>query len=225
MCGRFSQSQSSETIATAFQLSTMPAIAPRYNIAPSQAISTIRVTLEQPERQHQLLRWGLIPAWSKDNKIGTRLINARAETIAQKPSFRAAFKQRRCLIIADGFYEWQRLETGKQPFYFQMGDRQPFAFAGLWERWQAPMGEAIESCTILTTAANQLLGAIHNRMPVILQPQDYDVWLDPTINQSEQLQSLLCPYPASAMISYPVSTQVNSPRNDSLDCIQPMETM
>ena len=233
MCGRYSQTQSAEKIAEVFQLKAIPELSPRYNIAPTQNVSTVLVTSEQPSRQHRLLRWGLIPSWAKDKTIGSRLINARAETIAEKPSFRAAFKRRRALIIADGFYEWRRTEASKQkqPFYFQLRDRSstdgavraPFAFAGLWEHWQDAAGEIINSCTILTTEANELLRPIHHRMPVILNPADYDLWLDPTVQEASALQPLLQPYAAAKMMAYPVSTQVNSPKNDYPDCIEPVE--
>ncbi|MBD2022479.1 SOS response-associated peptidase, partial [Leptolyngbya sp. FACHB-36] len=167
MCGRFSLHVEAAALAEVFQLPEEPSWTPRYNIAPSQAVATIAQTASSAH-QFRLLRWGLIPSWAKDEAIGNKLINARAETVAEKPSFRAAFKQRRCLILADGFYEWQRLNTKKkQPHYFQRSDAQPFAFAGLWEHWQH--GEAvIDSCTIITTQANELLEPIHDRMPVML---------------------------------------------------------
>lgn len=220
MCGRFTQTQSAEAIAAAFQLTEVSLLEPRYNIAPSQSIPTILLTAEQPDRQLKLLRWGLIPSWSKDPQIGARMINARAETLTEKPAFRSAFKKRRCLVVADGFYEWKRQGKNKQPFYFQLQDQQPFGFAGLWEHWQAPTGEAIASCTILTTEPNELLGSIHNRMPVILHPADYDLWLDPEVQQTELLQPLLRPYKTEAMVAHPVSTEVNNPQNDSPECIQ-----
>lgn len=208
--------QPAEAIAAVFQLAYVPSLEPRYNIAPTQLVPTV---LRTPKRQFQLLRWGLIPSWAKDPAMGARLINARAETAGEKPSFRSAFRHRRCLVIADGFYEWQRQERKKQPFYFRLQDGRSFAFAGLWEHWEAPDGEAIESCTILTTEANELLHPIHDRMPVIIEPKDYDLWLDPTVQKPEPLQQLLCPYPSEAMTSYAVSTQVNSPANNSPDCI------
>ncbi|MBD2100164.1 SOS response-associated peptidase [Leptolyngbya sp. FACHB-261] len=219
MCGRFSQTRSAAIVAEAFQLAEVPPLDPRYNIAPTQPVAVIRCTAEQPQRQLQQLRWGLIPSWAKDASIGSKLINARAETVAEKPSFRSAFSQRRCLVLADGFYEWQRLERGKQPFYIRVGEGEPFAFAGLWERWRGPDGE-VESCTLLTTEPNELMRPIHDRMPVILQPQDYDLWLDPSVREPAQVQPLLHPYPAEAMTAYTVSKQVNSPANDSPECIK-----
>lgn len=218
MCGRFTLSQSAEAIASVFQLNQVPTLEPRYNIAPTQPVATVLQTSAH-ERQFQLLRWGLIPAWAKDATMGSRLINARAETVAEKPSFRSAFRHRRCLVIADGFYEWRRQDGKKQPFYFRMQNQQPFAFAGLWEHWQDPKGEAIDSCTILTTEANELLQQIHERMPVILNPKDYDLWLDPTVQKLEQLQQLLQPYSSTVMTSYPVSTKVNKPTNDTPELI------
>ncbi|WP_256478610.1 SOS response-associated peptidase [Chroococcidiopsis sp. CCMEE 29] len=219
MCGRFTLSQSAEAIASVFQLDEVPILEPRYNIAPTQLVPTVLQKPEQRKRQLQMLRWGLIPAWAKDPAMGARLINARAETVTEKPSFRSAFRHRRCLVIADGFYEWQRQNGKKQPFYFRMHNAQPFAFAGLWERWQDPNGEIVETCTILTTDANELLRPIHDRMPVILDPKDYDLWLDPAVENSESLQQILHPYSSEAMTSYAVSTKVNNPGNDTPECI------
>lgn len=222
MCGRFTQFHSAKAIANAFQLPAVPELAPHYNIAPTQKIAAILQPAPNAERQFRFFRWGLIPSWSKDSAIGAKLINARAETVAEKPSFRSAFRHRRCLIPADGFYEWQRQERQKQPFYFHLQEHQPFAFAGLWEQWQSPDGEEVETCTILTTTANDLLEPIHDRMPVILPPEDYNTWLDPELQTASQLQSLLCPYPADQMIAYPVSRAVNRTSFDDPDCIQPL---
>lgn len=220
MCGRFSLTQT-EDIASIFQLVGAPSTVPRYNIAPTQPAPAVLVTPESSSREFKLLYWGLIPSWSKDPKIGARMINARAETAAEKPSFRTALKRRRCLILADGFYEWQKRDSRKQPFYFRVGG-QPFAFAGLWEHWQSSEGDTIDSCTILTTEPNDLLRSFHDRMPVILEPKDYDRWLDPTLQDPEKLQPLLRPYDAEKMSSYPVSLEVNNPRHDSPDCIEPI---
>lgn len=222
MCGRYSLSQSGETIASAFDLADVPTVSPHYNIAPTQPVPVIRV-LEGAEREFTYLNWGLVPSWAKDPNIGARLINARAETVTEKPSFRAAFKRRRCLLVADGFYEWHRSPDGKQPYYFHLDDHQPFGFAGLWEHWQDEAGNELESCTILTTSANDRLRPVHDRMPVILNHQDYDLWLDPEMQQPDRLQPLLRPYLADAMHSYPVSSKVNSSRNDTAACIQPLE--
>lgn len=220
MCGRYSLSQSGETIAAAFDLADVPTVASRYNIAPTQPVPVIRAAAGT--RQIAELHWGLIPSWSKDPGIGARLINARAETVTEKPSFRSAFKRRRCLLVADGFYEWQRSPQGKQPYYFQLDNQQPFGFAGLWEHWENGAGDVIESCTILTTEANDLLRPVHDRMPVILQRQDYELWLDPEMQQPERLQALLRPYSADAMTHYAVSARVNNPKNNSADCVQPL---
>jgi putative SOS response-associated peptidase YedK len=225
MCGRFSLNQTGEDLAEAFQLKPPPPVKPRFNIAPTQPVATITATLEHPEPQFQLLRWGLIPSWAKDPAIGNRLINARAETVSDKPSFRAAFKRRRCLILADGFYEWQRQANRKtkQPYYFFLNKHQPFAFAGLWEHWTDPnSGGELQTCTILTTASNQLMKPIHDRMPVILEPADYETWLDPSHYNPGKLEEMLRPYGANKMEYYPVSTLVNQAQNDQPDCIQPL---
>lgn len=215
MCGRFTLTISAEELAEIFELDEVPSSFPqRFNIAPSQPIAAIIKTDNHPVRHLSLLRWGLIPSWSKDPTIGNRLINARAETAAEKPSFRNAFKRRRCLIPADGFYEWQKQEQRKQPFYIHVKENQPFAFAGLWETWQD-----ISTGTILTTEANPLLQQIHDRMPVILKPQDYDKWLDINNQNTAELQSLLKPFPSEEMEFYPVSNEVNKPGNDSHKCI------
>ena len=219
MCGRFSFTQPEKVVAEVFDLSSIPTLSPRYNIAPTQPVPTILPDSENGKRQLKMLRWGLIPSWAKDMKMGARLINARAETIAEKPAFRSAFKRRRCLVLADGFYEWQQQDGKKQPFYFQLQDGKPFAFAGLWERWEKGEGEPIESCTIVTTEANELMRPIHARMPVILEPQNYDRWLDPELQKTEMLQSLLQPYQSEEMTFYPVSTKVNNAKVDSADCI------
>jgi putative SOS response-associated peptidase YedK len=224
MCGRFAQFHSAQAIAEAFELDEEIHLSPRYNIAPSQPVAAILQLSDTNRRELHWLRWGLIPSWAKDPAIGYKLINARAETASEKPSFRSAFKHRRCLIPSDGFYEWQRLEgskTKKQPYYFSLRDNNPFAFAGLWERWESPEGDIVETCTILTTEANELVSPIHDRMPVILHPKDYDLWLDPNFTSSDSLQALLNPYPSEAMIAYPVSSKVNSPKNDSPECNQP----
>ncbi|HSM80336.1 MAG TPA: SOS response-associated peptidase [Nodosilinea sp.] len=226
MCGRFSLNQTGEDLARAFHLEPPPPVVPRYNIAPTQPLATVVATTENPAPHFQFLLWGLIPSWAKDPTIGSRLINARAETVAEKPSFRAAFKRRRCLILADGFYEWQA-QAGrktKQPHYIFLKDHAPFAFAGLWEHWSDPTsGGELQTCTILTTAPNELMEPIHNRMPVILPPVDYAAWLDPNYNQPQVLQSMLRPYEAEAMACHPVSTAVNKPQNDSPVCIEPLD--
>ncbi|MCB1056336.1 MAG: SOS response-associated peptidase, partial [Acidobacteria bacterium] len=170
-----------------------------------------------------LMRWGLIPHWAKDPSIGNRLINARAETAAEKPAFRSSFSKRRCLVPADGFYEWQKTGGRKQPFYLQLKEHRPFAFAGLWARWKASEDETVQSFTLLTTTPNEVAAKVHDRMPVILPPESYDRWLDPELHDREALEALLLPYPAEAMEAYPVSTLVNSPQNDDPRCIEPID--
>lgn len=222
MCGRYTQSQSAEMIAQIFRVDHVPVLTPRYNIAPTQSVATILQSSTSTNRQFKFLHWGLIPSWAKDKKMGARLINARAETVAEKPSFRSAFRQRRCLVVADGFYEWQQQEEKKQkqPFYFHLSDQRPFAFAGLWEHWEdKDSGEEIESCTLITTEANELMQNIHHRMPVILDPKNYDLWLDTEVKNSELLQPLLHPYPTEEMTAYPVSKTVNKASNDTAECI------
>lgn len=218
MCGRFSLAAAIEELAEAFSvLEPPPAPEARFNIAPSQALLAV---VADPERRFVRLRWGLIPSWAKDPSMGARLINARAETVAEKPSFRSAFKARRCLIPATGFYEWQRREAGKkQPYYLRLQAARPFAFAGLWERWTGLEGEVIDSCTILTTSASTLMEPIHDRMPVILESRDYELWLDPDTRSPDRLVPLLKPYPSDQMSAHQVSSLVNSPTNDSPECI------
>lgn len=227
MCGRFALMTSTEQLAQLFDVpetavAALPPAVPRYNIAPTQPVAAIRLN-ETGGREFTFFHWGLIPSWAKDVKIGSRMINARSETVTEKPSFRAAFKRRRCLIPADGFYEWQKQDGGKQPMFVRpaTGEERPFALAGLWEVWRDPDGSALQSCTILTTTPNELMAPIHNRMPVIIEPEDYDLWLHPEPDP-EQALHLLRPYPAEKMTAYPVSTVVNNPRNDVPECVQPI---
>jgi putative SOS response-associated peptidase YedK len=227
MCGRFTlalfKKNAQQGFAQTFRLSDVPDLSSRYNIAPSQDIA---VVVEDSGRSRQLewMQWGLIPSWAKDPTIGNKLINARGETVSEKPSFRAAFKRRRCLIPADGFYEWQRTEGKKQPYYFYLAENQPFAFAGLWEHWQDANGSEIHTCTIITTTANDLMEPIHDRMPVILEPEDYDQWLDLELQDPGQLQSLLRPYLLSNLRCHAVSPKVNRPQSDDPECIEPMSS-
>lgn len=209
-------------VAAQFGLFEMPPFTPRFNIAPTQPVAVVRCSPEssQPERELAWLRWGLIPSWAKDPAIGNRMINARAETAADKPAYRAAFRRRRCLVVADGFYEWQRTGARKQPYFIRMHDDRPFAFAGLWESWQGADEGPVQSCTLLTTEPNELVKPIHNRMPVILAPDDYGQWLDPTVQKPQPLVPLLRPFPVDQMIAYPVSTHVNSPARDDPRCIE-----
>jgi len=166
-----------------------------------------------------MLRWGLVPSWAKDPSIGVRMINARAETIAEKPSFRSAFKHRRCLIPTDGYYEWAKAGKKKQPYFIRMKDRQPFAMAGLWESWKSPEGETIETFTIITCEANSMMKPFHHRMPVILDEELWGEWLDPENNDVDRLKGYLVPYDSSKMEAFPVSPLVNNPRNDSPQCV------
>ncbi len=226
MCGRYSLTTPVEAVRKVFDFPERPNLAPRANIAPSQDVAAVRLASgESGEvgRRFVWLRWGLIPAWAKDPAIGSRTINARAETVAEKPAFRAAFRERRCLIVADGFYEWKTEAGGKQPYRITLVDGGPFALAGLWERWAGPPGgEAIESCTIVTTEANARLRAIHPRMPVILAPGAFDPWLDPATPGAEA-QGLLGPYPSEALTYYRVSPRINSPANDDPALIEPLD--
>ncbi len=223
MCGRFTLATAPTALATLFDLdaASLPPLAPRYNIAPTQPVAIVRAA-EDGGREMVLARWGLIPSWAKDPSVGARMINARSETIADKPAFRAAFRRRRCLVPADGFYEWQAVNGKKQPYYIELRDHGPFAIAGLWEHWQAPTGEEIESCTLLTTDANDLVRPLHDRMPVILAPEDYALWLDPAVSDPVLPAQLLRPFPPAAMALHPVSTRVNTVRNDDPSCIAPI---
>jgi putative SOS response-associated peptidase YedK len=221
MCGRFTLTADTETLQEAFNLTSAPQdLAPRFNIAPTQAVAV--VVNREGERQLDAFHWGLIPTWAKDKSIGNRMINARGETVAEKPSFKRPFQNQRCLVLADGFYEWRKTPEGKIPTYIHLKDHRPFAFAGLWDRWQPKESdEAIYSCTIITTEPNDLMASIHNRMPVILPPEAHDLWLDPAQQEADRLLPLLKPYPAGLMTAYAVSRQVNSPANDVPACIQP----
>lgn len=223
MCGRFTRKENFKQLAETLGLSHLPPLESRYNIAPSQLIACVRTHLASQEKECIQLKWGLVPSWAKDSSIGNKLINARAETAADKPSFRRAFKQRRCVILADGFYEWKREGKVKQPYYIHLKDHRPFVFAGLWEHWEQGEETPIDSCAMLTTAANTLMEPIHNRMPVILPPEHYRVWLDPAMDKAKPLTDLLKPYPAEDMAAYPVSTLVNNPRQEGVRCIQPLE--
>jgi putative SOS response-associated peptidase YedK len=223
MCGRFTLRASAKDIADLFQVEVQLELLPRFNIAPTQEVLAIRAASSDapsPAREAVKLRWGLVPSWAEDPTIGNSLINARAETLATKPAFRKAFTSRRCLIVADGFYEWQKTSSGKQPFYVSRADGQPFAFAGLYERWRR--GElSIESCTIVTTEANDFLRSLHHRMPVILPQSQHARWLDPHFADPDQLKGLLHSVPGDELDMRPVNPVVNRPNNDSPDCIAP----
>jgi putative SOS response-associated peptidase YedK len=218
MCGRYTLKTPINGLAERFEIEEYPSsLNPSYNIAPTQEVAA--VVEEDEKRKLEMFHWGLIPSWAKDPAIGNKMINARAETVSEKPSYRSAFKKRRCLILADGFYEWQKTDNGKQPYYIKMQDDSPFAFAGLWEIWQD--GEEIRSSTIITTDANDLMGEIHHRMPVILHPENYGVWLDPDFDEKEALIDLLKPYPSNKMEAYAVSRRVNKPSNNEPSVVEP----
>lgn len=222
MCGRFSLSASLELLADAFQVTELPDLSPRYNIAPSQPVAVIRRMVPGAPRRLDLLSWGLLPAWAKDAKAA-RPINARADTVAEKPTFRAAFRNRRCLVPADAFFEWQQQGTKKQPFCFRMADHGLFALAGLWERWEGPEEQVLETFSLLTTEPNELVATVHDRMPVILRPDQYDRWLDPTLHDPASVLAMTGPYPASAMVAYAVDPKVGSPAFDTPECLVPVE--
>lgn len=227
MCGRFTLTADTQAIVQAFPGFALPEnYTPRYNIAPTQHIAVIP---NDGKQRIALFRWGLVPAWAKDLKIGNRMINARAETVAEKPSFRAAYRRRRCLILADGFYEWQKVpgQKHKTPHYIRLKSGRPFAFAGLWEAWRPPeeengKDERIYTCTIITTTPNELMAPLHDRMPVIIPPSAYERWLATEEQHPDQLGNLLQPYSADVMTHYPVSHMVNSPATDHPGCILPV---
>lgn len=218
MCGRFTLVSPFVAVAERFRLAEPAGLRPRYNIAPGQEILCV---LGDGKNRLESLRWGLIPSWAKDPAIGNRLINARAETLAEKPSFRQAFARRRCLVVADGFYEWRSAGKRKVPVYIFLKSRTPFGFAGLYETWKAPDGTVIRTCTIITTEANDLLRPIHDRMPVILPERVEGDWLDPAETRLERLQSLLRPFPPDEMDAYEVTPVVNNAAHDTPDCILP----
>jgi len=223
MCGRFTLQTPPGDLVRIFDAGDAPELTARYNIAPTQTIPIVRTPGSDRRREIALVHWGLIPSWAKDPAIGNRLINARSETAGDKPSFRSAFKHRRCLVPADGFYEWQKSGKLKRPFHIRMKDPGPFAIAGLWESWRDPAGNSVESCTLLTTGPNELVGKIHDRMPVILDPKDYEFWLDSALKDGEKLTPLFVPYPADRMCASPVSTRVNNPKFDDPGCLTPEE--
>ena len=221
MCGRFTLTATPADLIDAFPEIDVPVdLAPRYNIAPSQDVAIIANT---GVKRVELYRWGLVPSWAKDPAIGDRMINARAETLAEKPSFRRLYRRRRCLVLSDGFYEWKP-EPGtrlKTPMYIRLASGRPFAFAGVWDEWRSPDGHPLHSCAIVTTAPNALMQMIHTRMPVILPPEAYPRWLEPAEQPPERLNDLLVPFAAGEMTAFPVSRFVNSPQNDSPACIVP----
>ena len=217
MCGRLTLISSVSDLQLKFGFAMEPAdVRPRYNVAPTQQVLTV---VNDGERRGELMRWGLVPSWAKDVKIGNRMINAVSETAATKPAFRSAFRRRRCLVLADGFFEWRKEGKQRIPLYFSQKSGEPMAFAGLWENWKSPDDEWIRSCTILTTAANSFIEPVHNRMPVILSAETVPLWLDPLTETPDNLQPLLLPAPSEVLDVREVSSTVNNVRNDNPGCI------
>lgn len=221
MCGRFTLFEADTILSKEFGAPISFQLPPRYNIAPTQQILAVRQPTGKEVREAVLLRWGLIPHWAKDPSIGNRMINARAETVAEKPAFRSAFRSRRCLVPSSGFYEWNKGGERKQPYFIRPRGRSSFAFAGLWEQWRGPEGSLVESCTLITTEANELIFKLHDRMPVILSPSEYALWLDPSISDERRLIPLLQPYPTKELEAFPVEAIVNNPKMDDSRCITP----
>ena len=225
MCGRLTLQTTSGALAALFDGLKFPTFKPRYNICPTQPVACVRLN-DESEKEVANLRWGLVPGWAKDLKIGARMINARAETVASKPAFRSAFKKRRCLVVADGFYEWKKAGKSKQPFYISRADTQPFVMAGLWESWSDksdPSADPIETCSVITTTANALMGPLHDRMPVILEQKEFEFWLDKEFTDHEYLESLLVPFEPDELQAFPVDTIVNKAANDVPQCIEPID--
>ena len=224
MCGRYRLSRRKQLVEEYFDTaSDAEDWNPRFNIAPTQPIPVIRQHPKEPIRKLSLMRWGLIPSWAKDSSVAVSMITARAETAATKPAFRDALKLRRCLVPADGFYEWVRTGKAKQPYCFEVNDGELFAFAGIWDRWKDPSGNWVKTCSILTTTPNAVTAAVHDRMPVILDPDGYDLWLDPGMTNVTEASELLQPYDARLMRCYPVSTRIDSVVNDDEECSAPVE--
>jgi putative SOS response-associated peptidase YedK len=220
MCGRFALHHSAQQLAGHFAVEQLAIdFQPRYNVAPTQAVA---VVVQQEQRALDAFRWGLVPFWAKDAKIGSRMINARSETIAEKPAFRNAFKRRRCLIPASGYYEWKKEGNRKVPHYLYLEGGRPLALAGLWEEWNSPEGETLRTCAIVTTQANDFAAAIHHRMPVILEGEGQEAWLDPSRENAAELTALLQPYSGDDLAAHPVSTRVNPPTFDDPACIEPV---
>lgn len=224
MCGRFSLKSTMKAIEDEFSIAhTNIILEPHYNIAPTQNI--IVIVLDETKKLNTF-QWGLIPAWVKDQATGNKtIINARSETILEKSSFKDGFKKRRCLILADGYYEWKKSTNEKVPMYIYLKSQRPFAFAGIWDTWKSPKGTVINSCAIITTKPNDLMASIHNRMPVILPKKDENIWLDISFQTEKYLLNLLKPYPSEEMSSHQVSKIVNSPQNDNPNCVKPVQTV
>jgi putative SOS response-associated peptidase YedK len=223
MCGRYTLATPAQLIAEHFGLAEVPELSPRYNIAPTQSVATVRSFADRDAPVFEPRRWGLIPSWAKDPGIGSRMINARVETAAEKPAFRAAFRRRRCLVPADGFYEWKPHPKRRRPHHVRLPDGGLFGLAGLFEAWKSPEGEAVASCTLLTTAANASLSALHDRMPIIVAPEHYERWLDPELQDPDAILALTGASVSDRLCFQPVGFAVNSPRNDDPSCIEAAE--
>jgi putative SOS response-associated peptidase YedK len=219
MCGRYMLTTPVDALRELFMFTERLNLAPRYNIAPTQEVPIVRRPRDGAGRELIMVRWGLVPYWADDPKIGNRLINARCESVARTAAFREAYQRRRCLVPADGFFEWQKAGRTRQPLLVRRRDQAPFAFAGLWERWPQPGGGVLRSCTIITCPANELVAPVHDRMPVILASEDIERWLDPSQSDAHEL---LKPYPAAELEAFPVSPRVNSPQHDDPECIAPL---
>lgn len=224
MCGRYGLATQKSDLAARFDAIVLHDVAARYNIAPSQPVLIARADRSQADRRvvHHV-QWGLIPSWADDPAIGSRMINARGETAATRPAFRSAMKHRRCLVPASGFYEWRKGSKPRQPFWIHMDGGETFAFGGLYEHWTGPNGEQVDSCTILTTTPNELIEPVHDRMPMIVAPDDYARWLDSDVQDAEEVEDLIRPYPSEGMDAYPVGLAVNSPAVDDPSLIEPAE--
>ena len=216
MCGRFTLTTDIATVAKAFGVTQSLQASPRYNVAPTQEVVSI---LRNGSAHMEWLQWGLIPSWAKDEAIGSKMINARAETLAEKPSFKRLLRSKRCLVVADGFYEWKKEQGGKIPMYITLKDGGPFAFAGLWDLWHGPDGRDIRTCTIVTTQPNALVSSIHDRMPAILSAHAREMWLDTALQDEQALLPLLAPYPAEAMTARAVSRLVNNPKSEGAELL------
>jgi putative SOS response-associated peptidase YedK len=223
MCGRYRLSRRKQLVEEYFDSAGEDDWNPRYNIAPTQLVPVVRQDPKGPRRELSLVRWGLIPWWSKDSSTAASLINARSETAATKPAFRDGLKLRRCLIPADGFYEWQKTGKVKQPYCFEVGRGELFAFAGIWDRWKDQNGSWVKTCSILTTTPNAVTSSVHDRMPVIVDPDCYDLWLDPGMHDVRAVSDMLKPFDARLMRCYPVSSRVNHVANDDEECSTPVE--
>lgn len=219
MCGRYTLTAPAEVLSEVFEIGEPVDWTPRYNIAPTQEAAVLGLN-HDGGRSIGKMRWGLVPSWAKDPSIGNRMINARAETVAEKPAYRSSFKKRRCLLLADGFFEWKKVGSIKQPYYLSLQDHRPFAIAGIWSRWRREEQDDLLSCSLITTSPNAVAAEVHDRMPAILQPKDFNDWLDPTNDDAKALLALLGPYQGNDLQAFAVSTLVNSPKNDIPELIE-----